>query len=73
MLVHINRPSGHYIGQVRRRGHQRWETVTGRRRSPERAMAGAVMEMKEGHNRARVLFIDHSGWYEPHLCMEASR
>ena len=36
-------------------------------------MAGAIMEMKQDHNRARVLFIDNSGWYEPHLAMEANR
>lgn len=45
----------------------------GGRRSPERAMSRAVAEMKEGHSRARVLFIDNSGWYEPHRVMEASR
>ena len=72
-LVHVCRPRGHYIGQVRKRGHQRWETVTGKRLSPERAMAAAVLRMSADHKRARVLFIDSGGWHEPHICMEASR
>ena len=72
-LVHILRASGHYVGQVRRRGARRWETVTGKRATAERALAGAVLEMKDCHNRARALFIDASGWYEPHVAMEAKR
>ena len=68
--IHINRPHGHYIGQVRRIGAQRWDTVTGPRRSAHHALAAAVLKGK-GMKRARVLFIDNSGWYDPHLVMEA--
>jgi len=68
--VHINRPHGHYLGQVRRVGHRLWETVTGPRRSAHHALAAAVLKGK-GMKRARVLFIDNSGWYDPHLVMEA--
>lgn len=71
-LVHILRPSGHYIGQVREIGHQRWQTITGRCKSGESAMSRAALKMR-GKHRARVLFIDNSGWYEPHIVMEAKR
>lgn len=72
-LVHINIPRGHYIGQVRRRGARRWRTVTGKCRSETAAMAKAAIAMGRDDKRARVLFIDNSGWYEPHVCMEAAR
>jgi len=72
-LVHINIPRGHYIGQVRRRGARRWRTVTGRRQRSETAMAAAVLAMGEDDKRARVLFIDASGYYEPNVTMECSR
>ena len=71
VTVHINRPHGHYIGQVRRVGYQRWETVTGKHRSSHNALAAAVLKGK-GMKRARVLFIDNSGWYDPHQVMEAT-
>lgn len=73
MILHIFRPSGFYIGQVRQRGRQTWETVTGKCRAPENAMAKAVMAMRPNDKRARVLFIDRSGWYSPHVVMETSR
>lgn len=72
-LVHISIPRGHYIGQVRRRGAKRWRTVTGKCRSDTAAMAKAARAMDREDKRARVLFIDTSGWYEPHICMEAAR
>lgn len=72
-LVHINIPRGHYVGQIRLRGHRRWQIVTGECKTPEAAMAKAVKKMTAEHKRARVLFIDSSGWYEPHVAMEASR
>lgn len=71
-VIHINIHRGHYIGQVRRRGAQRWSTVTGRCKTGESAMAKAATKMR-GMQRARVLFIDGSGWYAPTLVMECSR
>ena len=71
-MIHINAPRGHYIGQVRRRGGRRWITVTGRCRTGESAMAKAAPKMR-GMHRARVLFIDNSGWYEPTFVMECAR
>jgi hypothetical protein len=68
--VHILRPRGHYIGQVRRSGHRLWKTITGPRRSARHALAAAVLKGK-GMKRARVLFIDSSPWYDPHVVMEA--
>ena len=70
-LLHINRPRGHYIGQVRPAGYQRWRTVTGKHKSALTALAAAVLR---GRNmkRARVLFIDASGWYDPHVAAIAT-
>lgn len=70
-LLHILRPRGHYIGQVRRAGCRRWDTVTGPRRSARHALAAAVLKGKN-MKRARVLFIDSSPYYEPHVVMEAT-
>lgn len=72
MKLHINIPRGHYIGQVRKMGVQRWDTVTGRCSSAESAMSRAALKMQSQY-RARVLFIDASGWYAPNLIMEAKR
>jgi hypothetical protein len=69
-FVHINRPHGHFIGQLRRAGCRNWETVTGKRRVARYALAAAVLKGM-GYKRARVLFIDNSGYYDPHLVMEA--
>ena len=71
MMLHINRPHGHYLGQVRRVGCRNWETVTGQRRSAHHALAAAVLAGKN-MKRARVLFIDNSGYYDPHIVMEAT-
>ena len=71
--IHINRPRGHCIGQICARGSRRWRTVTGRHRRPERALAAAVVHMRGNIGRARVLFVDSSGWYGPNVLMEAKR
>ena len=71
--IHLNIPKGHYIGQVRRYGHHYWTTVTGRCKKPENALTRAVQKMGERHNRARALFIDHSGWYSPTISLEANK
>lgn len=73
VLVHILRPRGYYIGQTRARGHKLYNTVTGKCRTAEAAMAAAVRKMAPDDHRARVLFIDNSGWYEPNLVMECHR
>lgn len=70
--VHICRPRGYFVGQVRGYGCRRWEDVTGRCRSAEAALSKAVRVMR-GKHRARALFVDTSGWYDPHVAMEASR
>lgn len=72
-LVHINRPSGHYIGQVRKAGHRLWQTVTKHEcQSPEVAL-GFVASNMAGMKRGRVLFIAECGYYEPNLIMEVKR
>lgn len=70
--VHVNIPRGHYLGQIRLAGHRNWETVC-KSRIAERAMARAVLKMGRNHKRARVLFVDTGGWYEPTQVMECSR
>lgn len=71
--VHINQPSGHYIGQVKALWAKRWRTVTKDLKDSKTAMAIAVLRMDENDARARVLFIDDGGWYEPTIVMEAKR
>lgn len=70
--IHINRPRGYYIGQVRRHGARRWQVVTGKLKTAERALSMAAADM-DGFHRARVLFIDDSGYYDPRVVMEAER
>lgn len=70
--IHINRPRGYYIGQVRRYGARRRKYATGRCKSAERALSLAASDM-DGFHRARVLFIDISGYYDPRVVMEAVR
>lgn len=72
-LLHILRPHGHYIGQVRLLGHQKWDTVTKKHRSAKHALSAAVLASRPRiHKRARVLFIDSSPYYDPHVVMEAT-
>ena len=71
-LVHIYRPTGHYIGQVRDYGCRNWKTVTGKHASMYIAMARAVMRMEQAH-RGRVLLIVESGYYEPTVVMECKK
>lgn len=70
--LHICWSSGYFIGQVRPEGMKSWRDVTGRCKTAEAALALAVSRT---HNpkRARVLFVDSSGWYEPNIVMEAKR
>lgn len=72
VLIHINRPRGHFIGQVRMYGHRRWQTVTGKCKSVDTALSTAA-RTKQAWHRMRVLFIDSSGWYEPHITFEGHR
>lgn len=71
--IHILAPSGHYIGQTRRYGCRRWETVTGKSKSWRKALSNAVLKMRHEDKRARVLFISSSGYYDPILIAEASK
>jgi hypothetical protein len=70
-LIHINIPRGYYIGQVRPFGFRTFSTVTKKCKSPEMALSRLAPFMKN-MKRGRVLFIDDSGWYEPHQVMEIS-
>lgn len=72
-LVHIHRPRGFYLGQIRLVGHQKWQTIETPFDKPEPAMASAVMKMTPEHKRARVLFVTDDGWYEPVIVMECKR
>lgn len=70
--LHICWSRGHYLGQIRRAGARRWQTVTGRCKSAESALSKAALKMHD-MKRARALFVDSSGWYEPNVVMEARR
>lgn len=70
-ILHICWAHGYYLGQVRRVGCRKWDTVTSKRKSAHHALAAAVLAGK-GMKRARVLFIDGSGWYDPNIVMEAT-
>jgi hypothetical protein len=72
-VVHIHAPKGHYIGQVKRLWAKRWRTVTKDLLDAKTAMAIAVLRMDKDDHRARVLFIDDEGWYEPHVVIEATK
>lgn len=68
--VHIHAPRGEYIGQVRRYGHRRWETIGKPCTTAKAAMVKAVNAMGQDHKRARVLFCTE--WYDPSIVMELS-
>ena len=70
--LHIHWSRGYYIGQVRPFGGKLYSTVTGKCATAEAAMSLAALKMK-GMHRARVLFIDNSGCYEPNVIMECKR
>lgn len=70
--LHICWSRGYYVGQVREAGYRRWTTATGRCKSAESALSKAALKMHD-MKRARVLFVDSSGWYEPNIVMEAKR
>lgn len=75
--IHILRPKGYYLGQVRIRGHRLWRTVAGKNgkdrhfRFAQDAMVKAILTMGDHHLRARVLFCTE--WYDPLVVMEAKR
>ena len=70
--LHICWSRGYYVGQVREAGYRRWTTATGRCKSAECALSKAALKMHD-MKRARVLFVDSSGWYEPNIVLEAKR
>lgn len=72
-FLHIHQPKTFFLGQVRMHGAHTWETVTGRCQSAESAMAKAALAMKPTDFRARVLMLDHEGWYPPRVVMECKR
>ena len=69
--IHINRPRGHYVGQVRDPYCKTWRTVTGRCRSGRSALAKAVLHARRYNMKARALLIDRSYYYEPIVVGEA--
>lgn len=74
MSLHICYSRGHYIGQLRRHGYRRWETVTGKCKNAEAAIVAAAKAAKgRAWKRLRVLFIDSSGWYEPNHIFEGKQ
>lgn len=72
--MHILWSKGHYLGQLRKIGHRRWQTVTRKCKTKEAAIARAATKA-EGREwkRLRVLFIDDNPYYEPTICFEGKR
>lgn len=70
--LHINWARGYYIGQVRSVGCRKWDTVTGRCQTAESALSRAALKMRH-RKRARALFVDTTGYYDPHVSIEATR
>ena len=68
--VHIHAPKGQFFGQVRRYGHQRWESVGSPCKTAKGAMVKAIKAMGPYHKRARVLLC--AEWYDPNVVMELS-
>lgn len=66
--IHINRPHGEYVGQVKRYGARTWRTVITTKNSARNAMAGAVKRMGAEDKRVRVLFC--AEWYDQVIVME---
>lgn len=73
MRLHIHAPDGYYIGQVRKRGSQNWEGVTGRCKSAESALAKALLAMHPSDSRARALFVDREGWFMSRPVLESAK
>lgn len=73
--IHVNKPSGYFIAQVKRFRARRWRTVDNERRhdSAVGALVAAVLAMKADDKRARVLWVTDDGWYDPDVRMEARR
>ena len=70
--LHVCVPHGYYIGQVKGYGCRRWRTVTGKCRISNNALSKAIRNMSHNNDtRARVLFVDTSGWYDPNIIAEA--
>jgi len=69
--IHICWAHGYFEGQIHRRGHRKWETVTGKCKSEKSAMKKAVDAMTYDHNRARVIMMEE--WYGPTVMMELKR
>jgi hypothetical protein len=72
-LIHIHRPRGYYIGQVRLANERRWTDVTGRCTRAQYALAKAVQRMGTNCVAARALFVDTSGYYDPAVAIEARK
>ena len=63
----FNQPTG-YLGQTRRIGAKKWDTVTGYCKTKESALSLAAKKMK-GMFRLRVIYCG-SVWYGPNVVFE---
>jgi len=74
MSLHIMWNHGKYIGQLRRAGYQKWETVTRMCKTREGALVRAA-EAAKGRQwkRIRVLHISDNPYYGPSLSFEGKK
>lgn len=74
MSLHILWSRGKYLGQIRRAGHQKWQTVT-RKCSTREAAISRAAQAAEGREwkRIRVLFVDDNPYYGPTISFEGKK
>ena len=74
MGLHILYARGKYIGQLRKVGCRRWETVTRKCGTKEAAISRAAAKAKGRQwKRLRVLFVDDSPYYGPSIVFEGAK
>ncbi len=73
LLLLLEPPERYYLGQVRRRYGQVWETVTCKCRSPGTAFTRALMSMTDDDYRARAILVDESNPHGPVPVLEQTR
>ena len=66
--IHINKPSGYYLAQVRGYGKKNWRDIGCRYKSSKSCMIAAIKNMGINDKHARILFI--AEYYDPILIAE---
>ena len=73
MTLHIYAPAHYFIGQTRCYGFQKWKTLDRKFKTANKAMAAAVMTIRDNDHRARVLMIAKDSYIDPAVVMECKK